>query len=244
MTGLGDALKTERKNKGISLMQISKITNISLHILRALENEQFHAIPGELHFKHFLKSYLNAIDINEKIFLREYKKIIDSVKFKSEDSSEIFQSIKYSKFKQKRLFFSILLFSVVIGIIFYFSFKYKNNMMDFFGLKSTEVHFPECEINPYPFNNHFSFDYWPVNVTLVCIENCWVQIYRGKEKIVEQIFKKGDKIDVKGYELTFTIGNSAGVHFYLNGEKITYFKDSTTSTRIYLNPNNLSKYLK
>ena len=74
MTGLGDALRTERKNRGITLIQISKTTNISLHILRAIENEQFSAIPGELHFKHFLKSYLNAININEKNFLREYKK--------------------------------------------------------------------------------------------------------------------------------------------------------------------------
>ena len=110
MLGLGETLKTERKNRGITLIQISKMTNISVNILEALENEQFSIIPGKLHFTHFLKSYLNAIDIDEKIFLRDYKTFIDSIKFRSGDSYEIFQSLKYSKFKKKHYLFFILVF--------------------------------------------------------------------------------------------------------------------------------------
>ena len=101
MSGLGEALKSERLKKDITLFQISKMTNISLNVLTALENEQFEYIPGKLHFMNFLKSYLKAIDVDEKVFINDNKHFIDSVEFHIKDSSEIYQSLKYSRFKKR-----------------------------------------------------------------------------------------------------------------------------------------------
>lgn len=57
-------LKKLRERKGISLKEISEVTNISVKSLTALENSEYSQLPGRAYIVGFLRSYSEYIGIN------------------------------------------------------------------------------------------------------------------------------------------------------------------------------------
>ena len=111
---LGKTLADERKKKDIPLEKISKSTNISLKSLKALENEEFHKIPGEFYLKNYIKSYLKAIDCDEKVFFKTHKEAFRSVQPAAKEKRTTYYSkVRYSRFKKKNVYFSGLVFLVL-----------------------------------------------------------------------------------------------------------------------------------
>ena len=48
MSGFGENLRREREARQISLEEISAASKISVRLLRAIEAEEFHRLPGEI----------------------------------------------------------------------------------------------------------------------------------------------------------------------------------------------------
>jgi len=57
MESLGEKLKSARNEKGLTIDQISRDTNISIRYLEALESENFSIFPGEPYVIGFIKNY-------------------------------------------------------------------------------------------------------------------------------------------------------------------------------------------
>ncbi len=80
------------------------------------------------------------------------------------------------------------------------------------------------------------------------LDNCWIRVQRGlresQKKTSEQVYQKGDKLEIKGYALDFLIGNPSAVRFYLNNKEVTIFKNKPGAERISITPQNLNKILK
>jgi hypothetical protein len=70
-----------------------------------------------------------------------------------------------------------------------------------------------------------------------------MQVHRGSQKVIEKVFKKGDKTNFKGYELHFSIGNPSAVKFYLNNREITYLNSLSRSERLSIHPANIKQIL-
>ena len=120
MSGLGEILKTERIKRAISIDQISKITNISEKQLYSLENNQFHLIPGKFYLKSFLKSYLNAIDINEEDFFRQYKEQINSIQYENvNDNSLHYNKLLFSRFKKRKIWLYIIFLGILLIMVLF-----------------------------------------------------------------------------------------------------------------------------
>jgi cytoskeleton protein RodZ len=70
-SGLGNLLRTERENKGLSLERISEITRLRVHFLEALENEEWEKLPARVFVKGFIRSYAQTVgfDAEEAISL-------------------------------------------------------------------------------------------------------------------------------------------------------------------------------
>ena len=84
---IGQTLKNYRLKRKLSLEKISNKTKISIENLSNIENGKFHLIPGEFYQRSFIKSYANALRINEsKILL-----LFDNTLNKSYEKSEFFQ---------------------------------------------------------------------------------------------------------------------------------------------------------
>jgi cytoskeletal protein RodZ len=73
MESPGAKLKEARKEKGATLDQISRETNISVRYLEALEAEDFDVFPGEPYVIGFLKNYSSHLDLDPQKIVSLYK---------------------------------------------------------------------------------------------------------------------------------------------------------------------------
>ncbi|MCL2805686.1 MAG: helix-turn-helix domain-containing protein [Treponema sp.] len=73
MESLGEKLKNTRVEKGLSIDQISRETNISIRFLEALESENFSVFPGEPYLIGFLKNYSAFLDLDVQKIISLYR---------------------------------------------------------------------------------------------------------------------------------------------------------------------------
>ncbi len=79
----GSYLKHERELRGVPLEEISGATNIHIRFLKALEENSFDELPGEVFIKGYIRSYANIIGSDVEEMLNIYK---ESVELKNEGS--------------------------------------------------------------------------------------------------------------------------------------------------------------
>jgi cytoskeletal protein RodZ len=68
-TSPGVILRRERKKKGLSVEEISRITCIRPHYINAIESDNWDALPPVVFVKGFIKAYAKALDLDEKMLL-------------------------------------------------------------------------------------------------------------------------------------------------------------------------------
>ena len=73
MESLGEKLKTARNEKGLSIDQISRETNISIRYLEALESENFSIFPGEPYLIGFIKNYGTYLELDIQKLISLYR---------------------------------------------------------------------------------------------------------------------------------------------------------------------------
>ena len=75
-------LSAIRRNRGISLEQISETTKISVRFLTAVENCDFARLPGGIYNTSYIRQYARAIDYDESQILELYHRVM-----KTEDAA-------------------------------------------------------------------------------------------------------------------------------------------------------------
>ena len=65
-------LTTIRRNRGISLEEISASTKISVRSLKAIECGEFKKLPGGIYNTNYIRQYAKAIDFDEFELLEYY----------------------------------------------------------------------------------------------------------------------------------------------------------------------------
>jgi cytoskeleton protein RodZ len=73
---IGSLLKNERKKKGLGYSEISEITCLRTHILKALENEDWDDLPSPVFVKGFIRSYARALGLDEGELVGLYHKTV------------------------------------------------------------------------------------------------------------------------------------------------------------------------
>lgn len=248
MKTLAEALIEERKKKDVSLETIARKTNINLYSLKALENGDYQKLPGNFYFKNYIKSYLKAIGADENEFFKTHGETIEQITSQSpEEEKEYYLKLNYSRFTRRRLVLTLIILLVLIIVAVYFvldNIGYLSGLFNGGGNSATsQIALPQQElILPDPDKN-ISKDRWPVSVELHFQRNCWAQVIRGREKVIEQVFKAGDSTTLKGYRLQVTLGNPSGVDLKINGRPVTYLKGLARSERIDIQPSTIKAIL-
>jgi cytoskeletal protein RodZ len=67
-------LATIRRNRGVSLEQISASTKISVRSLEAIERGEFRKLPGGIYNTNYIRQYARAIDYDEATLLESYRR--------------------------------------------------------------------------------------------------------------------------------------------------------------------------
>ncbi len=75
MGTLGTYLSGAREAKGIDLHDAAQQTRISTHYLKAMEEEDFSKLPGEVFVRGFLKNYARFLGLDEAEVLKRYQEL-------------------------------------------------------------------------------------------------------------------------------------------------------------------------
>lgn len=89
---IGVRLKEAREAKNLSLESLQETTKIQKRYLVAIEQGDFHVLPGKFYARAFIKEYAMAVGINPDELLEEYKSEIPS----TEDES----TVQYSRIQR------------------------------------------------------------------------------------------------------------------------------------------------
>lgn len=85
MEQFGDALRIERERRQLSLESICEVTKVSVRHLEALEAGRYAELPGGVFRKGILRSYLNAVGIDESGWVDQFEKTVRTVTPENED---------------------------------------------------------------------------------------------------------------------------------------------------------------
>jgi cytoskeletal protein RodZ len=70
-------LASIRRNRGLSLEQISQSTKISTRSLQAIEEGEFKKLPGGIYNTSYIRQYARAIEFDESELLAYYQSTIE-----------------------------------------------------------------------------------------------------------------------------------------------------------------------
>ena len=73
MADIGATLREARLRQRIDISEIESETKIRAKYLRALENEEWDLLPGPTYVKSFLRTYAEALGLDGKLLIEEYK---------------------------------------------------------------------------------------------------------------------------------------------------------------------------
>src|SRR4051794_845675 len=73
MPAIGATLREARMRARIDISEIESETKIRAKYLRALENEEWDLLPGPTYVKSFLRTYAEALGLDARLLLEEYK---------------------------------------------------------------------------------------------------------------------------------------------------------------------------
>lgn len=120
---IGQYLSDCRREKGLSLEQLSEKTHIKLRILKQLENNDFDDLGGTGYVKGFILSYARAVGANEPKILMMFGNIHkeNNVQYK-----------KISKTQPKKVliptsFFSIIFLIILIAVLTFVTIRLYNS---------------------------------------------------------------------------------------------------------------------
>src|ERR1700755_1220341 len=73
MPEIGATLREARMRARIDISEIEAETKIRAKYMRALENEEWDLLPGPTYVKSFLRTYADALGLDGKLLIEEYK---------------------------------------------------------------------------------------------------------------------------------------------------------------------------
>lgn len=114
--GIGERLREAREANQLSLDDIQETTKIQKRYLVAIEQEDYHALPGRFYARAFIKEYANAVGLDVEELLSDFNE--DKIEMKDEES------VQYTRLKRtkkegtsKNSIFSLLPTVIVVLLI-------------------------------------------------------------------------------------------------------------------------------
>ncbi len=118
---LGEFLQETRKEKGVSIDEIVRETNISKSYLEALEDNKFEDFPGETYVLGFLSTYAEALEIDRQLVSSMYRRQMQI----EQDAplEELVGTRKRSSFSPQLLIPGLVVISAILIAILFASHK-------------------------------------------------------------------------------------------------------------------------
>ena len=74
MAEIGQSLREARMRARIDITEVERATKIRARYLRAIENEEWDALPGPVYVKSFLRTYSDYLGLDSRLLVDEFKR--------------------------------------------------------------------------------------------------------------------------------------------------------------------------
>src|ERR1700730_12221922 len=74
MTSIGATRRRERIRQGFDIPQIATRTKIGLHLIEAIEADQFDRLPGGVFARSFVRQYVRLLGLDEEELVGQFNK--------------------------------------------------------------------------------------------------------------------------------------------------------------------------
>ena len=85
MDTFGDRLKSEREDRGLSIQAVAEILRVDHGLLRALERNDFDALPDEAAMMDCLQAYAECLEVDSDLMIEDYVRERDNSLRRLED---------------------------------------------------------------------------------------------------------------------------------------------------------------
>jgi cytoskeleton protein RodZ len=238
---IGSILRRQREMRKLKLEEISEELKIRPRHLKALENGQFHLIPGRLYQRSFLKTYAQFLNLDQSHVLRmfdQHEKSRGRVREELEGTAALEGSVKemprlppQPPSVPNRTGYRLAVFAGLVLGILCFLYLSKPGMIETDeaapGLTSAAAESLTTEADAV---DTTTFDWRLDNLLasspemLLRIEakgDSWVKVIADKNTLFSGIIAAGMAIEAKANDhFSIHLGRNEGVDFWLNGMKM------------------------
>lgn len=216
---IGESLRAERENRGLTLFDVEEKTKIRVKYLQALEEENFEEIPGEAYRLGFLRNYARFLGLDPEHILDLYKTQIDE----SDSSEPVIEKTAAVEPKSAPvsgrtvLGFAIIAVIIFTGAFFFFSSRGENPPIQ-------EQDPPALEENEHEQTEPEQPDQAPqldtITLDIVGKQQCWAEVnVDGSVEFSGHIYPGDTKTFEADESIQIRLGNAGGVDLIYNGEK-------------------------
>ena len=237
---IGSTLKSARESFNKSLIDLSKLTNLSVNQLILLEENKFDEIGESVFVIGFLRIYAKVLRINPNLIIEAYKNHYENVSV-SRSIEEVNHSsdhdIKNVTFLKKTIISFFIVITAFILIFLIEKNKIDSNKLssmdnieqnDYFSennatisdqIDKTIIDQSDSQNNSENYdaveNNEFS----ETSLRLIFSQECWIEIRDANGNIVNSSVNPPDSelSFESSLPLSFIFGNAEGVELYISG---------------------------
>ncbi len=222
---VGKILKETRESLGLTLEEVEEATKIRRKYIKAMEEEQFHVLPGPVYTRAFLRSYARFLKLNADEILEKCPSHITESPPQvvlEEHSEPVVENVK-KKFAWPKRY----LIPAVAALVFF--------LVVFWGLSSKVWNkFSQRPVNEMTEQTPITQVQQPViqeqqvkqgvNLVLNVKDNrCWMKVVVDGSAVFQGEVAAGQSKSFEAKErISVTLGNAGVVEVYLNGENIGF----------------------
>lgn len=247
MTNLGSSFKRARESKGLSLAKIAGETRISSRFLEAIENEEFHLLPGGIFNRGFIRTYAERVGLDPEAAVSEYEQLI-----KTQEPEQQIVSTESPVTRGERNFYPVAIGALVLAIvIFYIVTRDSGNRVqtgeppaaavtvpaESTPLTPSVAAAPEPEPVPAPTS--------AVALDIECLEQTWIKVNAdGTNVSPGEILQPGmTRRFTAQMSLNLIVGNAGGLALKLNDQKMKPIGKRGQVREIVITPSNLKDFI-
>ena len=254
---IGERLSSARKKKRLRYKKLSSELNIEESYLIALEEENFHLIPGgEAYVKGFLRSYSKKLNLDPDEIITQYRELnYELTKNRKQTSSN--DNLKPS-FDNLKILLVILFLGIILSSIFFFQAETpqsKENIsaeetsiarnqsvtMESEGNSAYQDPVNQFSVSLYTNTDNttpdmkgerLSLSAPKTSLSIEVYDDCWLEVFSKTERVLYKLAKSGDQYDFSANQLKLIVGNYKNVQ--------VSFNDKIIDLKMYANVNQVS----
>ncbi len=229
MESIGNTLREARRGKGLSLKELEEMTKIRVHYLRALEEENFNALPGKTYVQGFIRTYAKALGLNPQELSDAYKAAVITPEQVIKPIEPLAPAVTKSTPSIPRGLVIAGLCLLALLTLFGVDSVWKKTSPPAAepATKTPAVsNMPQTPPQPQPQpqqTNPVTQETKELTLDMNFVADCWLIVKADGQKVFEGKFSSGQTKNIKANENIelVTVGNAGGLKLVLNGKALS-----------------------